>query len=153
MYGDGGVLEAGLAGGYGVFGGREVGMDGDEEVEDVEDVGVGMVELKSVKVVEPTREELMALYWEDGLSLTEISERVGMSRTAVYNRMRGYGIGFRARDHKIRGRANYMHPENVAARGGGPSANPMYGRRHSEESRAKMREAWARRKARKRGEG
>lgn len=107
---------------------------------------------KAKATPETTRDQLHALYWDEDLSLSEIGARIGLSTTAVFNRMRKYGIDMRPRDHGIRGTENYMHPDKVAARGGGPEANPMYGRQHTEEARQKMRDAWALRKAQKRGE-
>lgn len=101
---------------------------------------------------EPTRDELYAMYWTEGLSLRDISARIGLSTTAVFRRMKEHGISLRKRDEGLKGRQNYMHPDNVARRGGGPAANPMYGREHTEAARQKMRDAWARRKAQKRGE-
>lgn len=83
-------------------------------------------------------------YIDEGLSTYDIGKLVNRDPKRVYEKLRDFGIPTRPRGLNLKGEDCYMkHPDNV---------NPFQGKRHSDETRARLSEAASHPKPHLRGE-
>jgi len=71
-------------------------------------------------------------YEVEGLSTYEIGELIGRDPKSVYRKLRDFGIPTRPRGRNLRGADNYWAQPG--------RSNPMQGRRHTPETRARLSE-------------